>query len=104
MAIPSSPARPSGRKSARQLRRVGVLHHLAALLSLAGLGRRGVSSAEASASAPQRRRRQRLALVQRLLDPLPAALRPADTRAAELFWRALRWGGGGILLARWLGR
>jgi hypothetical protein len=45
-----------------------------------------------------RRRRQRLALVQRLLDPLPAGLQPPDAQA-ERFWRIVRWGGLGVLLA-----
>ena len=73
----------------------GVLHHLAALLNLAG--RRPL----AGNGTPQRRRRQRLSLAQRLLDPLPSALRPPD-QGAERFWRAIRWGGPGLLLARWL--
>jgi len=102
MAIPPPRSRRPGWSTARQLRRVGVLHHLAAVLTLAGEGRAGVASADPSASAPQRRQRQRLALVQRLLDPLPTSLR-SDSRAAERFWLALRWGGGGVLLARWLG-
>lgn len=40
-------------------------------------------------------------MAQRLLDPLPEALLPQD-RASELFWRVMRWGGAGMLLARWL--
>jgi hypothetical protein len=74
----------------------GLLHHLAAVLSLAGrpeaVGPSGVSL---------RRRRQRLDLAQRLLDPLPNALLPSDRHGAR-FWSALRWGGAGVLLARLL--
>jgi hypothetical protein len=74
----------------------GLLHHLAAVLSLAGrpgaVGPTGVS---------QRRRRQRLELTQRLLDPLPDALLPSG-RHGTRFWSALRWGGVGVLLARLL--
>jgi hypothetical protein len=40
-------------------------------------------------------------MAQRLLDPLPDALLPPD-RASELFWRVIRWGGAGVLLARLL--
>jgi hypothetical protein len=47
-----------------------------------------------------RRRRQKLELAQRLLDPLPTALLPSS-RHGERFWSALRWGGLGLLLA-WL--
>jgi hypothetical protein len=73
----------------------GVLHHLAALLNLAG------RRSQTGNGAPQRRRRQRLSLAQRLLDPLPQALRAPD-QGAELFWRAIRWGGPGLLLGCWL--
>jgi hypothetical protein len=47
----------------------------------------------------QRRRRQRLALVQRLLDPLPAGLSSPHGRM-ERFWTVLRWGGLGLIVAR----
>lgn len=77
-----------------------LLHHLAALLSLAE--RRGGTGSE-PVSVAQRRRRQQLALARRLLDPLPAPLRSPD-RAADRFWQALRWGGGGLLIAWWLTR
>jgi len=78
--------------------RPSLLHHMVAVLDLAGRQR-----PDAERSAPQRRRRQRLALAQQLFDPLPPALRPAD-EGTERFWRALRWGGVGLLLAWWLGR
>ena len=93
----SSP-RPPRRSSTRGDR---LLHHLGAVLSLAGQGRTAKPMPGRQASSTQRRRRQRLSIAQRLLDPLPAALRPAD-RGAERFWEALRWGGVGILLAWWL--
>ncbi len=71
-----------------------VLHHLDGLLTLASL-------AAHSSGALRRRQRQRLALAQRLLDPLPPELaRPH--RIEVLFWRALRWGTPGLILAWWL--
>ena len=73
----------------------GLLHHLAAVLSLAGR-----PGAVAPSGVTLRRRRQRLELAQRLLDPLPEALLPSR-RHGEMFWSALRWGGLGLLLA-WL--
>ena len=71
----------------------GLLHHLGALLSLPARARlaSGVSG---------RRQRQRLALAQRLLDPLPAGLHAMG--AGEWFWRPLRWGTLGLVLAWWL--
>jgi hypothetical protein len=108
MARPDSRSRSlQGRSQQRGSPR--LLHHLAALLSLAGQ-RAGTkencfsrATREVRPSAAQRRRRQHLALAQRLLDPLPPALLPAD-RQGEHFWRALRWGGMGLLLALWLSR
>jgi hypothetical protein len=74
---------------------------LAALLTLASRPR---ASAEAeNLGRQQRRQRQQLALAQRVLDPLPVSLR-AGGHAAELFWRAVRFGGAGVLLAWWLMR
>jgi hypothetical protein len=60
---------------------------MVAVLDLAGRQR-----PDAERSAPQRRRRQRLALAQQLFDPLPPALRPVH-EGAEQFWRALGWSG-----------
>ncbi|MFN6133935.1 MAG: hypothetical protein ACK46L_13720 [Synechococcaceae cyanobacterium] len=74
----------------------GLLHHLEALLTLAG-PRQGPHPARARDQASERRRQQRLSLAQRLLDPLPIGLR-APGQAAELFWQGLRWGGAGLLL------
>jgi hypothetical protein len=96
------------RRQQRLLRRApalganpGVLHHLAALLTLAS---RALGSAEAdNLGRQQRRQLQHLGLVRRLLDPLPVSLR-AGGHAAELFWRAVRFGGAGMLLAWWLMR
>ncbi len=51
----------------------------------------GASSNQALGRS-ERRRRQHLALSQRLLDPLPEALRSRD-HGADRFWSALRWGG-----------
>lgn len=79
----------------------GVLHHLAALLTLASRPR--IPAETDNRGRQQRRQRQHLALAQRLLDPLPVALR-AGGRVAELFWRAVRFGGAGVLLAWWLMR
>ncbi len=73
----------------------GLLHHLAAVLSIAGR-----PGAVAPTGVTLRRRRQKLELAQRLLDPLPDALLPSS-RHGERFWTALRWGGLGLLLA-WL--
>ena len=70
-----------------------MLHPMALVLNLAA---KRLPSAESS--APMRRRRQRLALVQRLLDPLPAGLHSQDAQK-ERFWRIVRWGGLGVLLA-----
>ena len=79
----------------------GILHHLAALLTLAS---QPWGSAKAdNLGRQQRRQRQHLALAQRLLDPLPVSLR-AGGHGAELFWRGVRFGGAGVLLAWWLMR
>lgn len=73
-----------------------LLHLLDGLLSQ-------VLDPDRSSGVQQRRQQQRLALAQRLLDPLPPVLAP-PARAELLFWRALRWGGLGLLLALWLRR
>lgn len=70
----------------------GVLHQLAAVLTLP-------SQAQAATGVAARRLSQRLAMAQRLLDPLPAALQASSE--GERFWRIVRWGGAGMLLA-WL--
>ena len=74
------------------LRPQGLLHHLAVLLSLP-------AQAQRASGVAARRQRQRLAMAQRLLDPLPQGLRSSDD--GERFWRLVRWGGLGMLLA-WL--
>ncbi len=91
--------RPSPRSANRRwhspLSPPGVLHHLAAVLSLSQ--RRPAAE---PCGALMRRRHQRLALAQRLLDPLPEWL-GSSRRGGEIFWQGLRWGGLGLLLA-WL--
>ena len=67
---------------------------------LDGLLAQGAVSAQGS-GVVQRRQRQRLALTQRLLDPLPHQLSPQN-RSEVLLWRGLRWGTAGLLLAWWL--
>ncbi|MBM5807848.1 MAG: hypothetical protein FJ056_09200, partial [Cyanobacteria bacterium M_surface_10_m2_179] len=54
-------------------------------------------------SLQARRLRQRMALAQRLLDPLPQPLQPTAWQERWL-WRGLRWGGVGLVLALWLRR
>jgi hypothetical protein len=76
------------------------LHQLAGLMAQ-------VSSAERlqarDDSLAARRLRQRMALAQRLLDPLPRPLRQQSWRERTL-WTALRWGGPAMVLALWLRR
>lgn len=88
-----------GKKSGNRLRSRGLLHPLEDLLALS---QRRQSSQEASGSS-ERRQRQRLALAQRLLDPLPTGL-VAPEAAADRFWTVLRWGGLGLIVARLLQR
>ena len=54
-------------------------------------------------SLQARRLRQRMALAQRLLDPLPSPLR-ASGLADRALWQGLRWGGLGMVLSLWLRR
>ena len=86
------------RRSPNRPRRRGLLHPLEDLLAL---------SSRQPAPQPdgrhQRRRRQQLALAQRLLDPLPPGLQ-APELAADRFWTVLRWGGLGLILAKLLQR
>jgi len=83
---------------ARLNRPDGWLHSLASLLAVVARGER---LAPRDTSSAARRLRQRLELGQRLLDPLPQPLR-AGLWEGQPFWKALRWGGGGMLLAWWL--
>lgn len=76
------------------------LHQLAGLMAQVARAER-LSSADDSLQA--RRLRQRMALAQRLLDPLPAPLQPRGWQEQWL-WTALRWGGVGLVLALWLHR
>jgi hypothetical protein len=100
MFDPQQPRRPrsGSRKSRRQPRR-GLLHPLEDLLALS---QRPVAD-QANRGSLQRRQSQRLDLAQRLLDPLPPGLVPAEA-AADRFWTILRWGGLGLILARLLQR
>ncbi len=88
------PMRPLGHHSVRQP--IRLLHLLDGLLTQASL-------AAHSSGVSHRRQRQRLALTQRLLDPLPEELAPPH-RVEVLFWRGLRWSTVGLLLAWWLKR
>ena len=76
------------------------LHQLAGVMAQVSAAER-LSSGDEGLQA--RRLRQRMALAQRLLDPLP---RPLQSRQwPELvLWRGLRWGGVALLLALWLRR
>ena len=80
-----------------------LLHHLQALLALAGRPAPPAPSDDQPPRRAERRRRQHLALSQRLLNPLPEALRSKD-QGADRFWTVLRWGGCGMVLAQFLGR
>jgi len=75
----------------------GWLHSLSSLLAVAARGER-LQTDDTGCGA--RHLRQQLELGQRLLDPLPKPLR-AGNGQEEWLWKALRWGGGGIVLA-WL--
>jgi hypothetical protein len=75
----------------------GWLHSLSSLLAVAARGER-LQTDDTSCGA--RRLHQQLELGQRLLDPLPKPLR-AGNGQEEWLWKALRWGGGGMVLA-WL--
>lgn len=92
-----------GRRGSRPDTSPRLLHHLQALLALATAPSRDGKLREGPLARAQRRRRQHLALSQRLLDPLPEALRAPD-RGAHHFWSALRWGGCGLALAQLLAR
>jgi hypothetical protein len=85
------PTRPLGHHPVRQP--IRLLHLLDGLLTQTSLTAK-------SSGVSQRRQRQRLALTQRLLDPLPEQLAP-PYRQEVMFWRGLRWATAGLLLA-WL--
>ncbi|MCT0219156.1 hypothetical protein KQ304_09110 [Synechococcus sp. CS-1329] len=106
-------AKPSGRQARRRSthsskrpsrRRSSWLHGLSTLLSVASQGERLAEQERDSPtelSSSGRRLGQRLELGQRLLNPLPAVLR-SEPSQEQWLWRALRWGGGGLILAWWL--
>jgi hypothetical protein len=83
------PTRPLGHHPVRQP--IRLLHLLDGLLTQTSLTAK-------SSGVSQRRQRQRLALTQRLLDPLPEQLAP-PYRQEVMFWRGLRWATAGLLLA-----
>ena len=85
------PTRPLGHHQVRQP--IRLLHLLDGVLTQASL-------TVASSGVSQRRQHQRLALTQRLLDPLPGQLVP-PYRQEVIFWRGLRWVTAGLLMA-WL--
>lgn len=89
---------PRSRPSSRQAG--GWLHSLSRMLAVAARAERLKPDDNSSGA---RRLRQRLELGQRLLDPLPKALRTSNW-PEEVVWKALRWGGAGMLLALWLKR
>ena len=74
----------------RSSRVQGILHQLGALLTLP-------DQARAATGVEGRRQRQRLAMAQRLLDPLPMAFQGRSE--ATTFWKLLRFGGIGLWLA-----
>lgn len=82
----------------------GWLHGLSTLLTVASQAERLAAQERSSPgelSSSGRRLSQRLELGQRLLDPLPAPLRGSHWQD-QVLWRALRWGGVGLILAWWL--
>jgi len=89
------------RRQSNQRQADRLIHLVGTLFTLAGQGKENRSETEA-VSGPMRRRRQRLNLVRGLLQTLPPALQP-QTSFEESFWRALRWGGAGLILGRLLG-
>ncbi len=90
-------AMPKGLRRSSRRRPSGWLNSLSALLAMAARGER-LKPEDTGSGA--RRLRQHLELGQRLLDPLPRSLR-TEQSGGEWFWRALRWGGAGLVLA-WL--
>ena len=73
-----------------------LLHRLDAVFTQAAL-------AVHSGGVSGRRQRQRLAVAQRLLDPLPRELHPPE-RFGRQFWQGLRWITLGLLIAAVLRR
>ena len=86
------PSRPLGHQVVVR-QPIRLLHLLDGLFTQASLTRH-------SSGVTLRRQRQRLALTQRLLDPMPETLAPPH-RVEVMFWRGLRWATAGLLLA-WL--
>jgi hypothetical protein len=78
---------PRGHSGPRLIEAIAILH--------------GLAGARPGSGSAERRRRQQLSIAQRLLDPLPRNLHSPDS-GSEQFWRILRWGGLGLLVARLL--
>lgn len=76
------------------------LHQLAGLMAQVAQAERLKASDD---SLRARRLRQRMALAQRVLDPLPQPLQ-SQVWAEQVVWTGLRWGGLGLVLAVWLKR
>jgi hypothetical protein len=74
-------------------------HLFARLFALAERARRPEIG---GGSVANRRLQQRLDLAQRLFEALPESLTPG-AGISDRFWRAVRWGGIGLITARLLG-
>lgn len=99
--MPSSSRPDHGRSQERLAQRLRPLrwtHLFARFFSLAERARRPEIGGN---SVSNRRLQQRLALAQRLMEALPATLTPG-TAFSDRFWRAWRWGGLGLVIARLL--
>ena len=83
------------RADRRQLRWL----HTASLLMLQG--RRQAVSLQSGRGSSQRRWKQRQNLAQKLLES-PAEGWTLPKQRGARFWRALRWGGAGFVVAWWL--
>ena len=86
---------PQHRAGRRQLRWL----HTVSLLMLQG--RRQAVSIQRDQSSSERRWRQRRDLAEKLLET-PAEGWTLPKHRGARFWRALRWGGSGFVLAWWL--
>jgi hypothetical protein len=89
----TQPGRSSRRPGPAVAKGLRLLHTIALL--------HGLGSARSGSGSAERRRLQHLNIAQRLLDPLPFGLRPQGA-GCTMFWRVLRWGGLGLLVARLL--
>ncbi|MFM8524088.1 MAG: hypothetical protein ACKOCM_00445 [Cyanobacteriota bacterium] len=88
----------SPERLAQRLHPLRWTHLFARFFSLAERARRPEIGGN---SVGNRRLQQRLALAQRLMEALPTTLTPGTT-FPDHFWRAVRWGGLGLVIARLL--